>query len=75
MSAAHHAVIAHTDDDTEVALRLTAADVSLLGAVWETGGLWLAGDPVPGKAPAAGFPGYPQPAVAKVAAVSGSARR
>ncbi|GLZ42680.1 hypothetical protein [Actinokineospora sp. NBRC 105648] len=47
---------------------LAAGTVDLLGAVAETGALWVAGAPVPGEVVAVGFPGYPMLAVAKISA-------
>jgi len=45
---------------------LRSAPVDLLGTVWDTGTLWFAGEPEPGKTMAAGYPGYPLLAVATI---------
>ncbi|GLZ42679.1 hypothetical protein [Actinokineospora sp. NBRC 105648] len=59
------AVLTLPDGETRTA-RLPGASVDLLGTVWETGALWFAGQPEPGTTRAAGFPGYPLLAVAKI---------
>lgn len=45
---------------------MRSASVDLLGTVWDTGTLWFAGEPEPGKTMAAGYPGYPLLAVAVI---------
>lgn len=49
----------------EIALRRVGLDV--YANAWETGSLWVAGQPVPGGKLAVGFPGYPALGVARVA--------
>ncbi|WP_157367748.1 hypothetical protein [Alloactinosynnema sp. L-07] len=55
-------------DGTILAISMRAAKVDLLGTILESGVLWVAGEPQPGRTVAVGFPGYPQLAVAKIAA-------
>lgn len=45
---------------------MRSASVDLLGTVWDTGTVWFAGEPEPGKTMAAGYPGYPLLAVAVI---------
>ncbi|MGQ0842032.1 hypothetical protein [Actinokineospora sp.] len=53
-------------DGRVMAVTMPRAAVDLLGTVWETGALWFAGTPEPGLTLAAGFPGYPLLAVARL---------
>ncbi|GGS40804.1 hypothetical protein [Actinokineospora fastidiosa] len=46
-------------DGTRLVVKLPAAPADFLGAVWETGGFWVAGTPEPGRVLAAGFPHAP----------------
>ncbi|SDH93896.1 hypothetical protein SAMN05192558_103189 [Actinokineospora alba] len=59
------AVIRLADGRTMTA-DMRSASVDLLGTVWDTGTLWFAGEPEPGKTMAAGYPGYPLLAVAVI---------
>lgn len=54
------------DNGVGLEIALPGANVDLLGTVWETGSVWLAGEPATGKTLAAGFPGYPVLGVAKL---------
>ncbi|SDC59993.1 hypothetical protein [Actinokineospora iranica] len=54
------------DDGTALVALLPNASVDVLGAVSDTGTLWFAGKPEAGKTMAAGFPGYPLLAVARL---------
>jgi hypothetical protein len=53
------------DNGTTLAIALPDASVDLLGNIWETGTVWLAGEPASGRTLAAGFPGYPVLGVAR----------
>jgi hypothetical protein len=53
-------------DGGTVEITLREASVDLLGTMWETGAVWVAGEPVAGKTVAVGFPGYPLLAVARL---------
>ncbi|SDC60030.1 hypothetical protein [Actinokineospora iranica] len=59
-------VTVQLDDGATLTASLPNASVDLLGTVWETGTLWFAGRPEAGKTMAAGFPGYPLLAVARL---------
>ncbi|SDC60005.1 hypothetical protein [Actinokineospora iranica] len=59
-------VTVRLDDGTTLTASLPNASVDLLGTVWDTGTLWFAGKPEAGKTMAAGFPGYPLLAVARL---------
>lgn len=64
-TAAASVVIRLADGRTMTA-DIRSAPVDLLGTVWDTGTLWFAGEPEPGKTMAAGYPGYPLLAVAVI---------
>jgi hypothetical protein len=53
-------------DGTVRSIRMRAATVDLLATIAETGVLWVAGEPTPGRTVAVGFPGYPLLASARV---------
>ncbi|PPK61087.1 hypothetical protein V5P93_001602 [Actinokineospora auranticolor] len=59
-------VALHFDDGAKRTATLPAAGVDVLGAIWSTGSLWFIGSPDPGKTVAAGFPGCPLLAFAKI---------
>ncbi|WP_436495609.1 hypothetical protein [Actinokineospora sp. HUAS TT18] len=46
-------------DGRVLVAEMAAAPVDLLGTVWDTGALWVVGEPVPGATVAVGYPGYP----------------
>ncbi|HEU5473943.1 MAG TPA: hypothetical protein VFV67_25130 [Actinophytocola sp.] len=47
-------------------ISLPLATTELLGTMWRTGTVWLAGEPDPGRTVAVGFPGYPLLGVARL---------
>ncbi|HVK24792.1 MAG TPA: hypothetical protein VM677_25830 [Actinokineospora sp.] len=49
----------HTADGRVLTLDMRGAPVDLLGTIWDTGSLWVVGDPAPDKTVAVGYPGYP----------------
>ncbi|CRK55654.1 hypothetical protein [Alloactinosynnema sp. L-07] len=53
-------------DGVELAISMHSAPAELVGAMWETGVVWVAGEPTPESAVAVGLPGYPLLAVARV---------
>ncbi|MCK2236347.1 MULTISPECIES: hypothetical protein [unclassified Crossiella] len=46
-------------DGAELQIRLPDAGPALIGNIQQVGGLWVAGEPVPGKLFAVGYPGFP----------------
>ncbi|CRK55652.1 hypothetical protein [Alloactinosynnema sp. L-07] len=50
---------------------MPAAPVDVLGTVWDTGSLWLVGQPEPGRTLAVGFPGYPLLTAATICEATG----
>ncbi|WP_436495612.1 hypothetical protein [Actinokineospora sp. HUAS TT18] len=53
-------------DGAILSARMRAATGDLVTAVAETGVLWVAGEPAPGRTVAVGYPGYPLLTVARI---------